>query len=174
MGKSTVNTTLTEQTNTSTTQTDQSGNQGFNFSDIGGGVGLSFTSSSAQDSHDVTQISTTDQGAVDAGKSLGLAGIAASSSALSSVDKINADSLKLLGGLVDKSIDASRTATRDAAANNAGFLDQALAGFKGLATQSSQSSDDRITKLVGMGLVALVLVVALPAVFKSGGKAVFA
>ena len=175
---STNTTNLTEQTVTETQQQDQSGNSGLNFANVGGGLGLSFSSNETLNSSDSHNSSTTDQGAVAAGRDLGLGALDASSklanTSLSTLAKQNSDSLALFSGLVDKTLDNSKTAMRDASASSQDFLDQALAGFKGLAVQSSQSSDDRITKLVAYGLVAIVLLVVAPAIFKSGSKAVIA
>lgn len=141
-------TNLTEQNITETRQADQSGGS-FNFNEISGGVSLSLS----------------DQGAIDAGRELGLAGIDV-------VKRVNADSLAILAGLANNSIDASKTIARDSAESNAGFLQQALSGFGALAKQNSQSADDRLTKIVGFALLAVVVAVVGPAIFKGGGRAV--
>lgn len=150
--KQTNTTNLTELNETVTTQTDQSGGS-LNFSDVGGAVSLS--------------ISETDQGAIAAGRELGVAGITA-------VQRANADSLSILAGLANNSIDASKTVARDSAQNNAAFLQQALAGFGSLAKQTSEGADDKIVRVVGFALLAVAVAVVGPALFKSGGKAVIA
>lgn len=150
--KQTNTTNLSEQNLTLTEQTDQSGGS-LNFSNVAGGVSLS--------------ISETDDGAINAGRELGLAGINA-------VQRANADSLEILAGLASGSIDASRTIARDSAQSNAGFLQEALAGFGTLAKQNSASADDRLTKIVAIALAAVAAVVVLPALFKSGGKGALA
>lgn len=181
---------LLTQTETVTNQSDQSGNAGLNFSQIAGGVGLEFNTRSTEnlsavDSHNITDsrrsvetnstvINSTDQGAVGAGRELGLAGIKASTDSLSAVQSLNANSLSILAGLANNSIDASKTIARDGATKDAQFLQSALSGFNSLSMQNSQSSDDRIVKLVGMALLAIALVVIGPALFKGGGKAVLA
>lgn len=147
--RSETTTNLLDQTITETRQTDQSGNTGLNISDVGGRV----------------DIRTTDAGAIAGG--LGVA-----SQSLSTLERVNADSLELLAGLASKSIDASKTLARDSAESNAGFLQQAVTGFGSLAQQTAQSSDDRLTKIVAIALAAVAAVVVLPALFK--GKAVTA
>jgi hypothetical protein len=95
-------------------------------------------------------------------------------SAFDTARDINDDSLKLLGGLVDKSIDASKTYARDSAEGFKGALTTALGGYEKLAVQNSASSDDRVTKVAGLALLAVAAVLILPALFKGGGRAVVA
>jgi hypothetical protein len=165
--KSTTNTTLVDETTTVTTQTDQSGNSGLNFSDVKGAVGLVFNTDETHNLSSYESHVTTDHGSVAAGRDVSLAG-------LSTVQRVNADSLELLAGLVDKTIDASKTITRDSAESHASFVDQAIAGFGALAKQTSESGDDKIIRVVGFALAAVAAAVVLPAMFKSGGKAVIA
>jgi hypothetical protein len=150
---STQNTNLYDQTTTTTTQTDQSGNSGLNLSDVAGVIGISLHNE------------VSDAGAIDAGRELGVR-------ALSTVERVNADSLELLAGLANNTIDASKTLARDSAESHSSFLQDAIAGFGSLAKQNTQSADDRLTKIVGIALAAVAAVVVLPALFKSGGKAV--
>jgi hypothetical protein len=180
-------TNLTDATTTNTTQTDQSGGS-LNFSGIGGGVSLGFSESNQliddRDIYDSRSSSTSivdsgntyttlsDAGAIAAGRDVGLGGLNLAGSALSTVQKVNADSLTMLGALVDKSIDASRTLARDSAESTAGFLEQAVAGFGSLAKASSEGDADKITRVVGFALLAVVVAVVGPAIFRGGLKGV--
>lgn len=94
------------------------------------------------------------------------------SDALTAVQRVNADSLSLLGGLVTQTIDASKTLAREGAQANASTLADALGGFQKLAVQNSETSDDKITRVIGFALAAVAAVVVLPALFKGGGRAV--
>jgi hypothetical protein len=181
--RSTQNTNLYDQTTTVTNQTDQSG--GFlTFSEVGGGIGID---ASSRDSHDVfdsrsssTSIANSgnttlsDSGAIAAGRDVGLGGLKLGGDALTTLERVNADSLTLLGGLVDKSIDASRTLARDSADSTAGLLQQAVEGFGSLARTTSEGESDKITRVVGFALAAVAAMVVLPAIFKGGGKGVLA
>ena len=193
---STTNQTLVDQTNTTTTQTDQSGAL-VALSDLAGAFGIDLSS---RDSHDVVDRSSSssstsiansgnttlsDANAIAAGRELGLAGIGGARAAvdtlansygqsLTVLERVNSDSLELLAGLASDSIDASKTLARDAAESSASFLDQAIAGFGELATQTSESGDDKMARVIGFALAAVAAVVVLPALFRSGGKAVIA
>jgi hypothetical protein len=175
--KSETNQTLIDQTTTNTKQTDQSGGL-LTFADVGGGIALDLSSrESLTDDRDIYDSRTTnttlsDSGAIAAGRELGVGALGVARDSLSSLERVNADSLKLLSGLADKSIDASRTLARDAAASGSDFLETAIGGLSSLAKQNSQTSDDRLTKVVGIALAAVAAVVVLPAIFKSGAKAV--
>jgi hypothetical protein len=195
-------TNLTELNQTESRQTDQSGGLLTFSDVAGGvALDLSSRSSFA-DSHDVydsrsssstsstsiansgnTTTTLSDAGAISAGLELGRAGIGAARDAgalaansygesLTVLERINADSLELLGGLANNAIDASRTLARDSAEAGSNVLEQALGGLSSLAKQNSQSADDRLTKIVGIALAAIAAVVVLPVLFKSGGKAV--
>jgi hypothetical protein len=168
-------------TDTTTTQADQSGNQGLNFAQLGN-VALDLSDRSS------TTVIATDQGAIGSAErsiagalgsaeriaSGGIAGaIAANSaglafgeSALNRVSQVQEGSLGLLAGLVDKSIDSSRTLARDSAEANAATVASAISGFGSLAKQTSASSDDRVTKVAGFALAALVAALVLPSLLK--------
>lgn len=94
--------------------------------------------------------------------------------AISAIQRVNSDSLSLLGGLVSESIDASRTLARDSADANSRTVSDAIAGFGALAKQSTASTDDRVAKVAGYAVLAIVAAVVLPQLFKGGGKAVLA
>ncbi len=199
---STQNTTLVDQTTTNTNQLDQSGGL-LTFAGTGGGIALDLSSReslSQVDDRDVydsrsssssTSIANSgnttlsDAGAIAAGRELGLAGVGAARSSvdalagiygdsLSALERINADSLTLLGGLVDKSIDASRTLARDSAESTQGFLQQAVSGFGALAKASSEGDADKITRVVGFALLAVAVVVIGPALLRGGKGGVIA
>lgn len=193
---STTNTTLVDQTETNSQQSDNSGDGSLKFAGIGGGVSLALSSTndlSTRDSHDIfdsrsssssiansgntrttTNTTLSDSGAVAAGRDLGLSGIATANSALTAFQKVNADSISMLSALATKSIDASQTLARDSADSSSGFLRDAISGFSTLAKQTSEGSDDKIARVVGFALAAVAAVVVLPALFKSGGKGVLA
>lgn len=176
--KSVTNTTLVDQTNTLTEQTDQSGDGSLKFSGIGGALTLDAStnvndSRSSSISHSGNTV-LSDSGAIAAGRDVGLGGLSLAGETLSTVQRVNADSLELLAGLVDKSIDASRTATRDAAESTKGFLSQAVAGFGSLAQASSEGDADKITRVVGFALLAVAVVVIGPALLRGGAKGVIA
>lgn len=178
---STQNTTLVDNTTTLTEQTDQSGNSGLNFSGVGGGISLGFSesnsltdarSSSSSTSTSIANSGNTtlsDAGAIAAGRDVGLGGLGLAGDALTTLQRVNADSLELLGGLVDKSIDASKTLARDSAEQSKGFLQQAVAGFGSLAKSSSEGDADKITRVVGFALLAVAVVVIGPALFRGKG-----
>jgi hypothetical protein len=172
---STTNQTLVDQTTTTTTQTDQSGGL-LTFSDIAGAVGIDLSDRS------VTQNTLSDAGAIAAGRDVGLAGVDAARSSVNTLansygqsltvlERVNADSLDLLGALANNAIDASKTIARDSASSSASFVEQAIAGFGELAQQTSESGDDKIARVVGFALAAIAAVIVLPAVFKGGGRA---
>jgi hypothetical protein len=174
---STTNTTLVDQTNTLTEQTDQSGGS-LNFSGIGGDVALDLSdrsrTSSSTSIANSGNTTLSDSGAIAAGRDVAAGGLSLAGDALSSFERVNADSLELLGGLVDKSIDASRTLARDAAESTSGFLQQAVSGFGALAKSSSEGDADKITRVVGFALLAVAVVVIGPALLRGGVKGVIA
>jgi hypothetical protein len=92
--------------------------------------------------------------------------------ALTTVQRVNADSIELLGSLVGQTIDATKTLAREGAQANSTTLSDALGGFKQLAIQNSESDADKMTKVIGYALAAVVAALVLPAIFKSGGRAV--
>lgn len=185
--KKTTNTTVYD-TQTNTTQADQSGD-GIKLFDVG-----SFGINTSMDDH--SQVSTTnylsDSGAIDAAR--GIAGDAlttvqrtnansidllrelvgssndAQGRALDTVARVNSDSLDLLGGLVSESIDASRTLARDSADANSRTVADALSGFSTLAQRSAESTDDKMSRVIGYALAAVVAALVLPSLFK-GAKA---
>lgn len=164
----------TYRTETNTQQTDQSGNTGLNLSNIGGGLSLT----------DSTTINSIDGGALDVAANIAAGAYGLGSQALTgalnfgrtsvdSIAKVNADSLSLLGGLVSGAIDNSRTITRDSLAASKDSVQQAISGFQSLATQNSQSSDDRVQKVALYALAAIAAVFILPALFNGKGKGAF-
>jgi len=158
-------------TETNTQQTDQSGNSGLNFSNLGGGVSLQST----------TNVQTLDGGALNVAGNiasgaygLGSQALGLGAKSLDSIAKVNADSLTLLGGLVSGAIDNSKTMARDAILAGSNTVSSAIAGFKSLAEQNSASSDDRVQKVAIYALVAFAAVMILPKLVKGGGKGAFA
>lgn len=154
-------------TETNTQQTDQGGNSGLNFSNLGGGVSLQST----------TNVSTLDGGALNVAGNiasgaygLGSQALGLGGKSLDAISQVNADSLSLLGGLVSGAIDNSRTMARDAIQAGSNTVSSAIAGFKSLAEQNSASSDDRVQKVAIYALLALAAAFVLPSLFKGGGK----
>jgi hypothetical protein len=90
--------------------------------------------------------------------------------AVSSIERVNADSIDFLGALVSNSIDASKTIAREGAQANQSVLADALGGFQKLAVQNSETDSDKMTKVIGLALAAVVAVLVLPKLL--GGKAV--
>lgn len=175
-------------TDTVTTQTDNSGNEG--FQNIGGN--LSLASSESYSSSNTTVNQSIDAGALKTAESItkgsfGLVGagldnaqaasagaLAFGKSALEQVADANASSLDVLAGLVSGAFDNSKTIARDALAASAQATSDAAAGFGALAKQTSASTDDRVGKVAMYAFAALAAVFVLPALFKRGGKAVVA
>jgi len=157
-------------TETNTQQTDQGGNSGLNFSNVGGGVSLQTT----------TNVNTLDGGALNVAGNiasgaygLGSQALGLGAKSLDAISAVNADSLTLLGGLVSGAIDNSRTMARDAIQAGSNTVSSAIAGFKSLAEQNSASSDDRVQKVALYAFLALAAVFVLPPLFKGGGKVNF-
>ncbi len=92
--------------------------------------------------------------------------------AIDTVTRLNSDSLELLGGLVGKTIDASRTLARDNADANSRTVADAITGFRQLAVQTSESTDDKIARVAGYAFAAIAAALVLPGIFKGGSKTV--
>lgn len=172
-------------TTTNTDQLDQSGNSGLNLSN----TDASF------DSHDSTvltnrETNTTIYTAIDGGAlkeagaaiagGLELARKATSgaldfgTNAVDQIARLNSNSLDLFAELTQGAFDSARSLARDSMDANARATTAAVEGFGALAKQSSESTDDKVSKVAAYGLVAIAAILILPALFRGGGKAVIA
>jgi len=175
-GNSKTSVTNQYETTTSTQQTDNSGNNG--FQNIGGDLSLVNQSVDAGTVKEAGKIAEGAFGIVGAGldnaRAANAGSLAFGTSALQQVADVNSNSLDVLSGLVSGLIDNSKTIARDSIEASANATTAAAAGFGELAKQTSASTDDRVGKVAMYAFAALAAVFVLPALFKGGGKAVLA